>query len=95
MSMIKVTPEQLEEWSGQLARTAANIQSELSAARNLLQPAAEDWIGHGAQAFQEKWDEWERSASGINDALESISQMLGRAATTYSQSDTDAAGLMG
>jgi WXG100 family type VII secretion target len=94
VSKILVTPEELESWSGQLARGSSEIEAQLSALRSTIAPAAEEWIGQGSQQFQALWEEWAQSAASLQQALDGISQMLAQAAQTYAQSDTDVAGLM-
>jgi WXG100 family type VII secretion target len=92
--MIKVTPEELESWSSQLAKGSAEIESQLSALRGAITPAAEEWIGQGSRQFQALWEEWAQSAANLKEALDGISQMLAHAAQSYAQSDIDVANLM-
>jgi uncharacterized protein YukE len=33
------------------------------------------------------WDEWQRSAAGLKDALDGISRLLGNAALQYQQTE--------
>ena len=42
-----------------------------------------EWQGAASGQFQSLWEEWQRSAAGLRDALDGIAQLLGSAATQY------------
>ena len=75
MSGIKVTPEQLNALSGQIARGSGEIEGQLRALSNTVAPlVGGDWAGQAQQRFTALWDEWQRSAQGLKHALDGISQ---------------------
>jgi WXG100 family type VII secretion target len=88
MSGIKVTPEQLQALSGQVARGSGEIEGQLRALGNTVAPlVGGDWAGQAQQRFTALWDEWQRSAQGLKHALDGISQLMGQAGTAYQQAE--------
>ena len=92
MSGIKVTPEQLQALSGQVARGSGEIEGQLRALSNTVAPlVGGDWAGQAQQRFTALWDEWQRSAQGLKHALDGISQLMGQAGTAYAQAEQNIA----
>lgn len=90
MTLIKVTSEELHTLSGQVSAGSASIQDQLSRmATEVTSVVGGDWQGVASSQFNTLWDEWQRSAAGLKDALDGISRLLGSAATQY-QSTEDA-----
>ena len=88
MSGIKVTPEQLQALSGQVARGSGEIEGQLRALSNTIAPlVGGDWAGQAQQRFTALWDEWQRSAQGLKHALDGISQLMNQAGTAYAQAE--------
>ena len=93
MNGIKVTPEQLNLLSGQVGRGSGEIEGQLRALSNTVAPlVGGDWAGQAQQRFTALWDEWQRSAQGLQHALDGISQLLGQAGTSYAQAESQIAG---
>ena len=69
--------------SGQIQDQLARMASEVSSV------VGGEWQGSASSQFNTLWDEWQRSAAGLKDALDGISRLLGNAATQY-QSTEDA-----
>ncbi|CAN5176790.1 hypothetical protein BH24ACT10_BH24ACT10_17840 [soil metagenome] len=89
MSGIKVTPEQLNALSGQVARGSGEIEGQLRGLSNTVAPlVGGDWAGQAQQRFTALWEEWQRSAQGLKHALDGISQLMGQAGTAYAQAET-------
>ena len=92
MSGIKVTPEQLQALSGQVARGSSEIEGQLRALGNTVAPlVGGDWAGQAQQRFTALWDEWQRSAQGLKHALDGISQLMGQAGASYAQAEQNIA----
>ena len=90
MSLIKVTAEDLHSLSGQVSTGSTQIQDQLSRMQNeVLGVVGGDWQGAASGQFNSLWDEWQRSAAGLKDALDGISRLLNNAGTQY-QSTEDA-----
>lgn len=89
MSKLAVTPEQLHSTATQLNAGAAQIQGILGGLAGQVGALQGEWQGVAQARFQELWDEWDRSAKGIQDALHGISQLTTQAASNYG--DTEAA----
>jgi len=89
MTSLRVTPEQLQTVSGQLASGAAQTEGILQQLAAQTAPLGSDWAGAAQARFQELWLEWQRSAKGLHDALTGISQLTGQAAASYAQTETE------
>ena len=88
MSGIKVTPEQLQALSGQVARGSGEIEGQLRTLGNTVAPlVGGDWAGQAQQRFTALWDEWQRSAQGLKHALDGISQLMNQAGSAYAQAE--------
>ncbi len=85
---IKVTPEQLQQLSGNVQRTAGDIDGSLSSLAGQIGPlVGGDWAGAASMQFNALWERWQRSAKDLNSALQGISQLLGNAGTAYAEAE--------
>ena len=80
---IRVTPEQLRQVSTQLSSGAAGIEGTLRQLAGWVEPLGSDWAGVAQARFVELWAEWQRSASGLHQALTGIAQLTARAGADY------------
>jgi WXG100 family type VII secretion target len=88
MSLIKVTAEDLHSLSGQVSTGSTSIQDQLSRMQNeVLGVVGGDWQGSASGQFNSLWDEWQRSAAGLKDALDGIARLLNNAATQYQNTE--------
>jgi WXG100 family type VII secretion target len=87
MTAIRVTPEQLRSVSSQLNNGASTIQSTLSQLAGQVAPLGSDWAGIAQARFHALWEEWQRSAAGIQEALTGISQLTAQAAAHYDETE--------
>jgi WXG100 family type VII secretion target len=84
MSLIKVTSEDLHTLSTNVQTGSSSIQDQLSRMQGeVLGVLGGDWQGSASGQFHSLWDEWQRSAAGLKDALDGISRLLGNAGTQY------------
>src|SRR5690348_15417297 len=84
---IKVTPEQLQGLSGQVQRSAGQIDGQLTGLRQTLAPLGTDWAGQAQAQFQSLFGEWQSAARQLNSALEGISRLLGQAGQAYASAE--------
>lgn len=85
---IKVTPEQLQQLSGNVARGSSDIDATLGSLRSQIAPlVGGDWAGHASAQFSALWEQWQQNARGLNDALAGISALLGQAGASYAQAE--------
>jgi WXG100 family type VII secretion target len=90
MSLIKVTSEDLHSLSAQVQTGSASIQDQLARmAGEVRGVVGGDWQGAASSQFDALWEEWQRSAAGLRDALDGIARLLNQAGTQY-QSTEDA-----
>ena len=88
MSLIKVTAEDLHSLSGQVSTGSTQIQDQLSQMQNqVLSVVGGDWQGAASGQFNALWDEWQRSAAGLKDALDGIARLLNNAGTQYQNTE--------
>jgi len=88
MSLIKVTAEDLQSLSGNVSSGSASIQDQLSRLQGEVSSVVgADWMGSASGAFNARYEEWSRSAAGLKDALDGISQLLAHAAVQYQQTE--------
>ena len=91
--LIRVTPEQLQQVSGQLRAGASNVDGILAQLASNVAPLGSDWAGVAQARFQELWAQWQRNARGLNEALNGISQLMAQASTNYDQTEQSNAAL--
>jgi WXG100 family type VII secretion target len=88
MSLIKVTAEDLQSLSSNVANGSNSIQDQLSRLQGEVSSViGGDWMGVASGAFHAKYEEWNRSAVGLKDALDGISQLLAHASMQYQQTE--------
>jgi WXG100 family type VII secretion target len=92
MTAFRVTPAELLGLSQQVHGTAGQIESELSTLRSRVLPIGATWSGQAQDRFQALYDEWSRSAAGLQQALAGISALLAQAGHTYDDAERRIAG---
>jgi WXG100 family type VII secretion target len=92
---IKVTPEQLQQVSGQLQAGASNVDGILAQLASSVAPLGSDWAGVAQARFQNLWTQWQRSAKQLNEALTGISHLTNQAAANYAQTEQSIASSFG
>lgn len=93
IGLIRVTPEQLQQVSGQLRSGASNVDGILAQLAANVAPLGSDWAGVAQARFQELWAQWQRNARGLNDALNGIAQLMQQASANYDQTEQGNANL--
>jgi WXG100 family type VII secretion target len=84
VSLIKVTSEELHSLSGRVSSGSGQIQDQLVRMQgDVSSVLGGEWQGAASGQFHSLWEEWQRSAAGLRDALDGIAQLLGSAATQY------------
>jgi uncharacterized protein YukE len=49
-------------------------------------------LGRDAEKCAAAWEEWQRSAAGLQVALDGISQLMGQAGSAYAEAESSIAG---
>ena len=92
MPAINVTSEQLQSVSSQLQRGSDDVSQQLSAMEAQVKALVDaDWTGAASDSFRSLWDQWHTGAAQVREALDGISQMLGQAARTYADTESQLA----
>ena len=92
MTAFRVTPAELLELSRQVQGTAGSIEAELGGLRGRVAPIGATWNGQAQERFQVLYEEWNRSAQGLQQALAGISQLLNQAGMSYDDAERRIAG---
>lgn len=92
MTAFRVTPAELMDLSHQVQTTSGQIESELGSLRGRVLPISGTWSGQAQDRFQVLYDEWNRNAQGLQQALAGISQLLSQAGQSYDEAERRIAG---
>ena len=87
MSGIKVTPEQLQSVAGQLGTGCSQIEATLQQLASQVAPLGSDWAGMAQSNFTGLWEQWQRDAAGLHQALTGISTLMRQAGASYEQTE--------
>ena len=74
---------------------AEDVGSQFSTLQGKVLGVANEWTGQAASSFQALYDEWNKGAAQIQEALAGISQLLSNAANTYDQAESSIKSTMG
>lgn len=84
----KVTPEQLNQLGGQVAKTANDVQSMHTSLNGQLEPLkGGEWSGGASAAFTELYNQFNKNAEGLNQALDGISKLMNAAGQSYATAE--------
>jgi len=92
MTAFRVTPAELLGLSQQVQGTSAQIEAELGGLRSRVLPISSTWSGQAQERFQVLYEEWNRNAQGLQQALGGISQLLSQAGQSYDEAERRIAG---
>ena len=93
MTAFRVTPAELLSLSQQVNGTSGTIESELGGLRSKVLPISGTWGGAAQDRFQQLYDDWNRNANGLQQALSGISQLLSQAGQGYDDTERRIAGM--
>jgi WXG100 family type VII secretion target len=82
-SGIRVTPEQLQQVSGQLNAGAAQIEATLRQLSAYVQRLGSVWAGVDQARFLALFGQWQRDGQGLHEALTGIARLMQQAGTNY------------
>lgn len=86
MPGLKVTPSQLAALSSAIARVSAEVRGEHQGLKAQLGPVfGADWSGSAAARFAALYEQFDRHARGMSDALDGIGVLLARAGSAYAE----------
>ncbi len=93
MTAFRVTPAELLSLSQQVNGTAGSIESELGGLRSRVLPISGTWSGAAQERFHSLYEDWNRNANGLQQALAGISQLLSQAGQGYDETERKIAGM--
>ena len=83
MPAIQVTPARLRDASSQLNGGAGEINAILAKLSGQVNSLGGDWAGVAQSKFQSLYEQWNKGAQQLHDALEGISKLTSQAAENY------------
>lgn len=92
---ILVSPETLREHGSHVGANAQQAQSDFTAMRARLGELSSAFQGQAAEAFNARFEEWNRSATSLVEALQALGQFLNQAAQTVEDTDAQLASGLG
>lgn len=92
MTAFRVTPAELVQLSQQVQGTSGQIEAELGGLRSRVLPISATWSGQAQDRFQVLYEEWNRNAQGLQQALAGISALLAQAGASYDEAERRIAG---
>lgn len=88
MADIKVTSESLSSVANQLSSGAAQIESELSNLKSLVNGLVSgDWTGGASDSFLDLYEQWDAAGIQLKESLMGISDQLSKTALAYEESE--------
>jgi WXG100 family type VII secretion target len=89
---LKVTPEQLNALSSQMIKTSGDVHGMHQALKGQLAPLfGADWVGTASGQFQQLYEQFDKNATGLTQALEGIAKLLSAASTSYAEAESQIA----
>lgn len=86
MSALRVTPDQLSAMSATVARSSAAVRAEHQNLRSGLGPLfGSEWSGVASTQFTALYEDFDRHARGMSDALDGIGRLLANAGIRYAE----------
>jgi WXG100 family type VII secretion target len=87
MSSIVVPPQELRDHASAIAAQAQQAQSDFAAMKARLEGLATAFQGQASSAFQQHWNDWHTSATGLVQALEGLGNFLRTSADVIEETD--------
>lgn len=89
---LKVGRGELQANAVQVRGYAADIDQTLARTQQRVQALLESWLGLGAGAFSDLFQEWNQGARQVHESLVAIATRLERSGTAYDEHDQAVAG---
>jgi WXG100 family type VII secretion target len=87
MAIIDVESAELRQQAQSVKNGAAEVNELVTRLTGQVQDLAGRWRGSASEGFQGLWDEWQRSATQLREAMQGIGDFLQQAAETYEQAE--------
>jgi WXG100 family type VII secretion target len=93
MAGLTVAPEQLNALAGQVSKSAGEIQGMHQGLKTNLSPLmGMDWKGSASAQFTQLYNQFDKSAQSLNEALVGIGKLLDAAGHAYADAEQQIAG---
>lgn len=87
MQKLTVQSEDLRQQSTEVDRGAQEVESIIGQLGGQISQLAANWAGGASDAFRDRWDEWQRGARDIKQAMDDMAQFLRQAAEAYESTE--------
>ena len=85
---LSVTWQELSSASNKITSAEGEIRTKLGQLRSLVDGLGGTWQGAASGAYNQLYSNWDKSANSLFESLNGIAKMLGQAATSYEQTET-------
>lgn len=85
--VLKVGKGELQVNAAQVRGYASELDQTLARTQQRVQALLDSWLGLGAGAFNDLFQEWNQGARQTHDALTAIATRLERSGTAYDEHD--------
>ncbi len=92
MSQILLQADEARTAADDVTASATQVQGDFDSLKSRLGGLADSFQGRSADAFDNKYTEWETSAKELLEALDSLGKFLTSAANTIEETDSSIAG---
>jgi WXG100 family type VII secretion target len=93
MAGLTVAPEQLTALAGQVSKSAGEIQGMHQGLKTNLSPLmGMDWKGAASAQFTQLYNQFDKSAQSLNEALVGIGRLIDGAGRAYADAEHQIAG---
>lgn len=89
--VLKVGKGELQANAAQVRSYASEIDQTLARTQQRVQAMLESWLGQGAGAFNDLFQEWNKGATQVHESLVAIATRLERSGTAYDEHDQSVA----
>jgi WXG100 family type VII secretion target len=87
MAAIDVESTELRQQAQSVRSGASEVNDIVGRLTGQVQELSGRWRGSASESFQGLWDEWQRGAQQLREAMQGIGDFLERAAETYEQAE--------
>jgi WXG100 family type VII secretion target len=95
MSEILLRSEDAKSAADAVKNSAQDAQQSFQTLKSRLAPLADSFRGRTATAWDGKYQDWDKSAKDLMEALDGLGKFLDNAANAIEETDTTLAGQLG
>ncbi len=94
-TQFQVDTDLIQAGASDIARIAADIETQVQAMMGRLDSLQDAWRGTAATRFAAVAAQWQSTQRQVRESLDSIGQVLGQAGTNYAEAEATATRMFG